>query len=79
MTNNILYDILNNKDIMDIKGLRIRLGLTQDELAHRLGVSWSTIARWEAGKGKPSKLAKRAIEELIEKEKVGRVDSYELD
>lgn len=48
----------------NIKELRIKLKLTQDELAHKLSVSWVTIARWEAGKNKPSKLAKRAIEEL---------------
>ena len=49
---------------MDVKALRRKLGLTQEELAQKLGVSWSTVARWEAGKGKPSKLARKAIEAL---------------
>ncbi|MDO9574126.1 MAG: helix-turn-helix domain-containing protein [Candidatus Contubernalis sp.] len=50
---------------MDIKTLRGKLGLTQEELARKLGVSWGTVARWEAGKSKPSKLAQKVIEDLI--------------
>jgi len=50
---------------MDIKRLRTEIGLTQEEFARKIGVSWSTIARWEAGKGKPSKLAQRNIQQLI--------------
>ena len=59
---------------MDIRAIREKLGLTQEELAHRLGISWSTIARWEADKGKPSKLARRAIENLL-KEASGGVQN----
>ncbi len=54
--------------VMDIKAIRLKRGLTQEELAHKLGVSWGTIARWESGKSKPSKLAQRAIENLIKEE-----------
>jgi len=50
---------------MDIKSIRGKLGLTQEELARKLGVSWSTVARWEAGQGKPSPLAQKAIEYLL--------------
>jgi len=49
---------------MDVKALRRKLGLTQEELAQKLGVSWSSVARWEAGRGKPSKLARKALESL---------------
>ena len=38
---------------MDVKAIREKLGLTQEELAQKLGVSWSSVARWEAGRGKP--------------------------
>ena len=49
---------------MDIKSIRERLGLTQEQLAHKLGVSWATVARWERGKGEPSPLAQKAIDDL---------------
>ncbi len=50
---------------MDIKVIREKLGLTQEEIAQKLGVSWGTVARWEAGKSKPSKLARKAIANLL--------------
>jgi DNA-binding transcriptional regulator YiaG len=50
---------------MDIKKIRKDLGLTQEDFARKVGVSWSTVARWEAGKGHPSRLAQRNIEKLI--------------
>jgi len=40
-----------------IKQFRGRLGLTQVELAARLGVSFVTVNRWENGQTKPSPLA----------------------
>lgn len=38
----------------DIKAARARQGLTQEQLARKLGVSWSTVARWECGLSRPS-------------------------
>ncbi len=55
---------------MDIKSVRERLNLTREKLAHKLGVSWATVARWERGKGKPSPLAQKALEDLLEEEGV---------
>ena len=40
-----------------IRQFRDRLGLTQAELATRLGVSFATVNRWENGQTKPSPLA----------------------
>ena len=40
-----------------IRRFRERLGLTQVELAARLGVSFATVNRWENGQTKPSPLA----------------------
>ena len=37
-----------------IRQLRIRNGLTQAELAERLGIQQSAIAHWEAGNTRPS-------------------------
>ncbi len=47
-----------------VKKMRAKLGLTQEQFAAKVGVTWSTINRWENGRGKPSPLAMRRIEEL---------------
>lgn len=44
-----------------IKAIRKLLNITQEELAHELKVSFSTINRWENDKNKLSKLAKLRI------------------
>lgn len=49
-----------------IKALRSRLGLSQEKLAARLGVSLPTISRWEKGKAKPDILALRAVERFVQ-------------
>ncbi len=38
-----------------IRSLRQSLGLTQEALARKLGVSWNTVARWESGLHAPDK------------------------
>ncbi len=38
----------------DIKNLRKRNFLTQEEFGKRLGVSFATINRWETGRTKPN-------------------------
>jgi transcriptional regulator with XRE-family HTH domain len=53
------------KDISKtIRKLRATLGLTQEQFAAKIGVTYSTINRWENEKGKPSPLAMLRIEEL---------------
>ena len=47
-----------------IRGLRTTLGLTQEQFAAKIGVTFSTVNRWENGKGKPSPLAMLRIQEL---------------
>ncbi len=49
-----------------IKNLRSRLGLTQEQFAAKVGVTFSTVNRWENERGAPSPLALRRIEELME-------------
>jgi len=48
-----------------VRQLRARLGLTQEKLAARLGVTFPTINRWENGRAKPSPLALKQIEDLL--------------
>ena len=57
----------------DIKILRYRMGLNQEEFAERAGTATSTIARWEMGSFKPSPLAVYRLETL-RREKDGKPD-----
>jgi DNA-binding transcriptional regulator YiaG len=41
-----------------VKSVREQLGLSQEDLARELGVSFATVNRWENGQVKPSKLAR---------------------
>jgi putative transcriptional regulator len=50
-----------------VKSIRQRLGITQEKLAAQLGVTFSSVNRWENGHRKPSPLAMRSIEELATK------------
>jgi len=50
---------------MDVKRVRKKLGLTQEQLARELGVSFTTVNRWEKGKSEPSPLAEKALELLL--------------
>ena len=54
-----------NRDIPKmIRKLRTALGLAQEQFAAKVGVTYSTINRWENGKSTPSPLAMLRIEEL---------------
>jgi transcriptional regulator with XRE-family HTH domain len=45
----------------ELKALRARIGLTQEELAQKLGVARNTITRWEMGiRGIPEPVARLA-------------------
>lgn len=44
-----------------IKILRLDVGMTQQEFAHRLGVALSTLTKWERGSFNPSKMAQEKI------------------
>ena len=49
---------------MNIKQLRVSLGMTQVGFAGTLGVAPSTVSRWETGKQIPSHLARKMLREL---------------
>jgi putative transcriptional regulator len=56
------------KDISEmIKKRRIALGLTQEQFAAKVGVTFSTVNRWENNKTRPSPLALQRIRELQKK------------
>ena len=50
-----------------IRELRESLRLTQEEFARELGVSFTTVSRWENGHGKPSPLALRQLLDLLDR------------
>jgi len=45
-----------------LKHVRAELGLSQEDLAREIGVSWASVNRWENGQAKPSKMAKERLE-----------------
>jgi type I restriction enzyme M protein len=47
-----------------LRAIRARLNLTQEEIAQRLGVSFATVNRWEGGANAPQKAAQEAIAAL---------------
>ena len=48
----------------EIKELRKKSKLSQQELADKIGVNRVTVARWEADVKKPSNLARRQLQRL---------------
>jgi DNA-binding transcriptional regulator YiaG len=50
-----------------VKEVRQQLGLSQENLARALGVSFATVNRWENGKTAPSKLAQRQFDQFRQK------------
>ena len=49
-----------------LRELRQAMGeVSQETLARAIGVSWSTINRWESGKGSPSPLAREKLLALL--------------
>jgi DNA-binding transcriptional regulator YiaG len=48
-----------------VTALRRRLNMTQEEFAHTIGVTVSTVNRWENGHIEPSRLARKAMETLM--------------
>ncbi|MCY3954815.1 MAG: N-6 DNA methylase [Nitrospira sp.] len=58
-----------------LRAIRASLDLTQQELADRLGVSFATINRWEAGTTKPQKAAQEAIAALAAEAEIDEAES----
>lgn len=47
-----------------LRAIRDTMGITQDQLAEKLGVSFATVNRWENEQNKPQKAAREAIRAL---------------
>lgn len=58
--------MIEPQDIAElVRELRLRLGLTQEEFAAKLGVTFPTVNRWENRRAKPSRMAMKLIEGLL--------------
>ncbi|MDR0994517.1 MAG: helix-turn-helix domain-containing protein [Verrucomicrobiota bacterium] len=53
-----------------IKQARKATGLSQEDFAHALNVSFATVNRWETGKAKPSRLAYKAFLDYCKKRRI---------
>ena len=54
-----------------LREIRSKLSLSQEVLAERLGVSFATVNRWEAGANTPQRAAREAIDQLAEEAGIG--------
>lgn len=50
-----------------IKALRLKMLLTQTELADKLGVAFATVNRWEKGHHEPTMKEKRKLAPMFKK------------
>lgn len=50
-----------------VRALRRELKLTQEELAHELGITVGTVNRWENRRFRPSKLARAMLVDFAQK------------
>lgn len=54
----------------EIRKIRQRLFMTQEDFAKEIGVVFSTVNRWEGGKSKPNLSAMKSIKEFCLKHDV---------
>jgi len=59
-----------------IRAWRHRSGLTQEALAHTLGVTFSTVSRWENSHVRPSSLAWKALVQVAVERGTPLADDY---
>lgn len=54
----------------DIKRIRIKAIMTQEDFAKELGVSFATVNRWETGKVKPGIRAMKIIDNYCKRNNI---------
>ena len=70
---------MDDREIPEIlKLLRAKLDMSQEELAARLGVAFSTLNRWENQRSTPRGKAKKAIAELLSEVELTESDMSDL-
>ena len=56
------------REVIDVRALRQECGMTQEELAHALGITVGTVSRWERKRFQPSRLARMILASFREKQ-----------
>ena len=54
-----------------VKELRVKKGWAQEDLAREMGVSLSTVQRWERRGARPTRLARRELARLFNEAGIG--------
>ncbi len=62
----------------EVKELRHKCLLSQTDFAKAIGVSFSTVNRWETGKSKPNYKALKRIDEYCKKNLFDSINTYVL-
>ncbi len=57
-----------------VKELRNKMFITQMELGEMIGISFSTVNRWEMGMHEPTMKMKRRLNELFKENKINLED-----
>ena len=71
-----MTDITDKQTVRAIlQAIRAEMGLTQGEVAERLGVAFATVNRWEGGLTMPQRAARAAIAALADE---AGVDTAEM-
>ena len=67
---------MKNKGVPDlVKDLRNKLGLTQEQFAQKVGVTFSTINNWEKGTRTPHPFLFQRLIEIAEEAGLHNLDS----
>ena len=65
MLNIVLTVIVMEQLKEKVKELRKKMSWSQEDMAREIGVSLSTVQRWEEQGGKPTRLARRELARLF--------------
>lgn len=58
-----------------ILALRVKMNISQQQLGDMLGVSFSTVNRWEKGHHEPTLLAKERLKNLFKENNIDIVEA----
>lgn len=63
----------------DIKRIRRKAFLTQEDFAKEIGVSFATVNRWETGKAKPNLKTMKLIDDYCKRNDINFDISEQID